>query len=40
MQTKHIEKLEELINEKWNFNKKKFKLEKSYMVGATVVLHT
>ena len=39
MQTKHIEKLEELINEKWNFNKKKFKLEKSYMVGATVVLH-
>ena len=39
MQTKHIEELEELINEKWNFNKKKFKLEKSYMVGATVVLH-
>ena len=39
MQTKHIEKLEELINEKWNFNKKKFKLEKSYMVGTTVVLH-
>ena len=39
MQTKHIDKLEELINEKWNFNKKKFKLEKSYMIGATVVLH-
>ena len=39
MQTKHIEKLEELINEKWNFNKKKFKLAKSYMVGVTVVLH-
>lgn len=39
MQTKNIEKLEELINEKWNFNKKKFKLEKSYMVGTTVVLH-
>ena len=39
MQTKHIEELEELINEKWNFNKKKFKLEKSHMVGATVVLH-
>ena len=39
MNTINIEKLEELINEKWNFNKKKFKLEKSYMVGATVVLH-
>ena len=39
MQTKTIDKLEDLINEKWNFNKKKFKLEKSYMVGATVVLH-
>ena len=39
MQTKHIDKLEELINEKWNFNKKKFKLEKSHMIGATVVLH-
>ena len=39
MQTKHIEKLEELKGYEWNFNKKKFKLEKSYMVGATVVLH-
>ena len=39
MNTINIEKLEELINEKWNFNKKKFKLEKSYMVGTTVVLH-
>ena len=39
MQTKCIEKLEELINEKWNFNKKKFKLKESYMVGVTVVLH-
>ena len=39
MKTINIEKLEELINEKWNFNKKKFKLEESYMVGATVVLH-
>ena len=39
MQAKHIEKLEELKGYEWNFNKKKFKLEKSYMVGATVVLH-
>ena len=39
MQTKTIDKLEELIGEDWNFNKKKFKLEKSYMVGTTVVLH-
>ena len=39
MNTINIEKLEELINEKWDFNKKNFKLKKSYMVGATVVLH-
>ena len=39
MQTKHIEKLEELIGEKWNFNKKKFELEKSYAIGYVAVLH-